>query len=639
MITYTEKQLRDLTFSSTKEWLMTDSDGGFSSSTVSFMNMRRQHSLLTVSVNQPLKRMTLLNKIDEEVIIDGKSYFLGSNQYPGTTFPEGYKLLNKFTFDYFPQVTFGLEGCQLSKKLLMPKRSSSVFLHYENQSKKEMTLRLLPLLSFRLKDSLRKAGDGFLVDELPDGVRIIAEMNLPKLYLKLSQMYNTTPESRWYFNFIYSHDADIYEDDKEDLYNIGYWETELEPGKGVTLAASTRDLGEFDYGEIERRYIEYIDQIRASSHLSKKYFHLADIAANHIVKSRAIRSEAIMVGYPYGSITVRETLLSLDGISNVADDAYDMPHSTNEIIERHKIGEPTHGTNYERDFLYDLIANKMSGAFPSGIDEETLHINYDDPQIPLYFVMALARFAVKDTGKSIMVRYLPIMEEAIDVITQNCLGGTMSADSSLLIVDGTSRDDLSKIALNASVNALWYNLLKLVDDTKSSMVTDSSQPRPPSAHSATAAKISETYFETFFNDDGSYKNSDGKNNVTSEMVMPLIVHNSPLDEEQRSKVCKILVAKFLDSFGNHSAHNSPHHACNLAAIYLTEASSQMKDCERELGSMKWYIKKLLSLEEFTNCVDGLPKCGNVGFGRNLQDISSAVVAGEAIRLVKKLQMK
>ena len=53
--------------------------------------------------------------------------------------------------------------------------------------------------------------------------------------------------------------------------------------------------------------------------------------------------------------------------------------------------------------------------------------------------------------------------------------------------------------------------------------------------------------------------------------------------------------------------------------------------------MKWYIKKLFSLEEFTNCVDGLPKCGNVGFGRDLQDPSSAIVASEAIRLVKKLK--
>ncbi len=597
---------------------MADGDGGFACSTVSFMNTRRQHSLLTISLSPPLKRLTLLNKVDEEVMIGEKSYFLGTNQYPGTVFPTGYKLLKNFTFDYFPSVTYDLDGNLFTKKILMPKRSSSVFINYQNHSRMTMTLRLLPLLSFRWKDSLKKAGGGFLTDELPDGVRIIADTTLPRLYLKLSRIYATSPESHWYYNFIYPHDHELFEEDREDLYNIGYWETDLEPGREVTLAASTRDLAEFSYNEIEARYIESIDRIRTASGLPKKYVHLADIASNHIVQNKEIRTAAIMEGYPYGGINVRETLLSLDGCSYVTDKE-----------------------SYEQDFLHDLASNEANGFLPSSMNEETLQVNYGDPQVPLYFAFALARYASKERSLDFVRRYLPILENAIETIMDNYGGRTAAGDSPLLDVakhdqslhsETPSADGSSRVTENACVNALWHSLLRLVGESKSAIGASS-------GYSETAAEIESAYFETFFNYDGSYRESRDKIEVSSEMVMPLIVPSSPLNEGQRTLVCKSLVSKFLDSLDSHSIHDSLHHECNLVAMYLTEACNEVKDCEGEFGHLKWYIVKLFGLQEFTNCVSGLPKCGMSVIERYPRNLSSSVMAGEAIRLIKKLKLK
>ncbi|MCL5268750.1 MAG: glycogen debranching enzyme N-terminal domain-containing protein [Bacteroidetes bacterium] len=609
MITYDQNQLRDLSVSSAKEWLLTDGDGGFASSTISFMNTRRQHSLLTVSANTPLKRLTLLNKVDEEVIIDNKSYFLGTNHYPGTIFPDGYKHLSRFVFDYFPEVTFDLDGCQLTKKVLMPKRSSSVFIHYENNSKKAITLRLLPLVSFRWKDALKKADDGFLVDELPDGIRIIADMSLPKLYLKLSQIYNTSPESYWYYGFIYAHDADKYADDREDLYNMGYWETELEPGKGLTFAGSTRDLAEFDYDEIESHHIEAIDKVRMASALPANHLHLADIASNHVVRNKAIRSSAIISGYPYGSMAIRETLLSLDGISYVSEN----PH-------------------YENALLYDVASNEVNGVFPSAIDEATLNVSYDDPQMPLFFAIAVARCADKEKKQDCVRRYLPLLENAIEIIGENSLGGTKIKESGLIDVCADMEESLAKTAKNAVVNALWYNLLKLVEQSRTTNGSFSSDSEP-------TAEIETSYFDSFFGPDGNHRNINARDGVTLDMVMPLVVPFSPLTEEQRSKVCKALVRRFLHNYADERTHEAPNHDCNLAAIYLTESSSQLEGCKEEYEKMKEFVGGLLRLERFSNCVSGLPKCGNDRAERRPQDISSSVVVGESIRLIKKLKLE
>jgi glycogen debranching enzyme len=603
VITYSQKQLRDLAFSSSKEWLLADGDGGFSFSTVSFMNTRRQHSLLTVSLNHPLKGLTLLNKVDEEVIIEGKSHFLGSNYYPGTVFPEGYKLLSKFVFDHFPQATYDLSGCQLSKSVLMPKRSSSIFVHYENHSKKSLILRLLPLISFRPKDSVKKSDESFLIDELPDGIRIIADMNLPRLYLKLSQIYGTSPESHWYYNYIYPHDPGSYEDNREDLFNMGFWETELEPEKGLTLAASTRDLGEFDFAKIESRCIEDANKARSTSGLPRKYSYLADSALNHVVNNNSFRTPAIIAGYPYGRINICEMLFTLDGISYVLRD-------------------------FDREFLHELASNEMSGMLPSAIDEETLRVNYDNIQIPLYFAFALARRAEKEESTEWARRYLPLLEAGIEIIMSSRSYETALKGSPFLFSNRDGTDGPSWTVENAFINALWYNLLKLVDNIKSAIEASA-------LYSETISEITASYYRSFYEEDGSYKDVGSKTEIDFKMTVPLIVPHSPLGEEEKTKICRILVSKFLGLFGNTDAHSCPDHSCNLAAIYLLEASRQLKGCKKQSGDIKRYIEKLLALQSFTNCVDGLPRCGAV---EHSQDISSSVVTAEAIRVIKKLKL-
>ncbi len=609
MISYGQKQLKDLSVSASKEWLLTDGDGGYSSSTISFMNTRRQHSLFTVSANFPLMRLTLLNKLDEEVIVEGKSYMLGTNHYPNTIFPEGYKFINKFVFDHFPRITFDLEGTQIVKKVLMPKGASTVFCRYENNSKKAVTLRLLPLISFRAKDALRKSGDGFLVDELPDGVRIIADMNLPKLYLKLSQIYATSPESRWFYDFVYDHDSRLYESDREDLFNIGFWETELDPGKGLTFAASTRDLAEFDYTEIEARYVESIEKTRSSSGLGRRYVYLADFASNHLVQSRAIRSRTILDGYPYGSISMKDSLLALNGLSYASD-------------------KP----NFEQDYLYEMVSNEMSGAFPSTMDETTLHINYDDPKIPLYLALEVKRCAEKEGNDDCLRRYLPILEDAAEIIQQNNLGGKRLGGTSLLDVSSGKPEGLRASVENGLVNALWYNLIRIINEARSG-----AEAHP--GYDEVAAEIESQYFAAFFESDGLYKDLQDDFIVTPEMSLPLSLPFSPLTSEQREKVYRQLAPQLMRMFETTSLHSSPGHECNLAAIYLAEAGNSLTSCKEETLEIREKLTQLFTLHEFTNCVDGLPLCSAGGDGPFPTDVSSSVMTGEAIRVIKKLRFR
>jgi len=142
------------------------------------------------------------------------------------------------------------------------------------------------------------------------------------------------------------------------------------------------------------------------------------------------------------------------------------------------------------------VTNEQSGALPSTIDESTFQVNYDDPTIPLYFAVALKRCAGRENGADCLRRYLPFLENAVEFILQNNFIGTPIGGTHL--IDTTSEKPVpphSRIT-NAAVNALWYNLLKVVDEAKSTTEALAN-------YTEIAAEIESDYFDSFFDDEGN----------------------------------------------------------------------------------------------------------------------------------------
>ena len=58
----------------TKEWLVTNGLGGYSSSTILGLNTRKYHGLLIAAFNPPVNRWVLLTKLQETIQIKEKSF-------------------------------------------------------------------------------------------------------------------------------------------------------------------------------------------------------------------------------------------------------------------------------------------------------------------------------------------------------------------------------------------------------------------------------------------------------------------------------------------------------------------------------------------------------------------------------------
>src|SRR3954464_13459938 len=147
MIHFDERTCRNLDEAVAREWLETNGLGGYASSTVIGLNTRRYHGLLVAATKPPVGRMVLLSKVEETLIVGGRSYELSCNRYPGVIHPQGHVYLKGFRQEPFPTFVYEVGGIVVTKSVFMVNGENSVVIEYT--ADKPCALELRPLIAFR----------------------------------------------------------------------------------------------------------------------------------------------------------------------------------------------------------------------------------------------------------------------------------------------------------------------------------------------------------------------------------------------------------------------------------------------------------------------------------------------------------
>ncbi|HCI79644.1 MAG TPA: hypothetical protein DHW02_08135, partial [Ktedonobacter sp.] len=126
---------RNLDETTTREWLITNGAGAYASGTVAGMLTRMEHGLFVASTPETVTPHLLLAKIDEEVVFDERTYYLGTNEYrDGTLNPSGFVHLETFRLDEgFPVFTYrlgGIDGIMLEKRIWMQSGRNTTYIQY-----------------------------------------------------------------------------------------------------------------------------------------------------------------------------------------------------------------------------------------------------------------------------------------------------------------------------------------------------------------------------------------------------------------------------------------------------------------------------------------------------------------------------
>jgi len=125
----------DLNETVSREWLITNGLGAYAAGTVAGMLTRMEQGLLVACPPDTNVPQLLLAKIDEEVVFDQRTYYLGTNEYrDGTLNPSGFVHLETFRLEEgFPVFTYrlgGIDGIVLEKRIWMQQGRNTTYIQY-----------------------------------------------------------------------------------------------------------------------------------------------------------------------------------------------------------------------------------------------------------------------------------------------------------------------------------------------------------------------------------------------------------------------------------------------------------------------------------------------------------------------------
>ena len=137
-------QFRTLQEGLEKEWLLTNGIGGLANSTVVGASNRMHNGYLTVSMNPPADRYTVLSNVWESVTIDGKEYDLAAQEYIGYE-KKGYEYLNRFELDILPTYYYQVQDVTIKKTISLEYGKNTVVVCYEVENgMEEASLHITP---------------------------------------------------------------------------------------------------------------------------------------------------------------------------------------------------------------------------------------------------------------------------------------------------------------------------------------------------------------------------------------------------------------------------------------------------------------------------------------------------------------
>jgi glycogen debranching enzyme len=222
----------------TREWLLTNERGSYSSSTILGCNTRGYHGLLVGSLNPPVNRIMALSNCLEMVIFKGQSFNLSTFEFHDKFTPDGFTHLKQFRQDFGVHFDYKLSaGLQTENKLNLTKSiyllrdKDTVAMVYDFAIVQEpVDFILRPFIGLRDFHTLQQSHAPLCYKQFGDSVLIRHDVpNSCELLLNCPSV-NFVVDRQWWFNFVYRNNKERGQDFTEDLWTPGFFKHRIFPG-------------------------------------------------------------------------------------------------------------------------------------------------------------------------------------------------------------------------------------------------------------------------------------------------------------------------------------------------------------------------------------------------------------------------
>lgn len=458
-VTFSKK---DLVNPFDKEWLDSNLEGSYASSTIGGLNTRKYHGLLVSHIPELGGDYVLLSKLDPSILFENKEYELGINQYPGTIHPNGHQFLDSFLPQPFPKSIYEIKetGIKVSQEVLMPMGKNGTLIRYGIlKTPKAIKLRIYPLLAFRNSHTLTKRNFSLnpRVEKINDRLivyKLHPYATLPELFFTSSTHFEFFASPRWNLNVQYSEEQKRGFDFQEDLFCPGIIEQELNEGETLTLQFSTI-FPTVDPNSLWKKEEERRKKIQRNYSTPKDLIGSLKMQSEHLLTNDQISGWSIIAGRPWFGIWGRDTMISLPGLTFYSG-RIDLGL---EILKNY--------CNYEKNGLLPNYLPTKKGESPS----------YNSIDASLWFFWTLQEY-LKITGdiKTLVKNFSPVLFRITKAYLES-LPELLTCKSNCLLWAGNEKTQITwmdakvngfpvtpRHGFAVEINALWYNALCFLDN-------------------------------------------------------------------------------------------------------------------------------------------------------------------------------
>ncbi len=517
-----------------REWILTNSRGGFASGSIAGCNTRRYHGLLTGALTPPANRVAALSNCLESITLDNETVELASFEFDNGIAPQGYKYIRQFRRDIGVHFDYDLGGVKFTKSIYLLPDTDAVTIVYDFERVcKELDFSIRPFAAMRDFHALQKS-TAMMRAEWQDDALVIGsrQKEYGQLLLRSEDMRFEWDE-QWWHNFMYRKEHQRQQDCLEDLWSPGTFKTTIYSPCKVVLWASLSQCGAEDQGldfdletildSLMLRERELTDNTLTDDPLLLTLYS----AAGQFVVERNIGGEhtaTILAGYPWFLDWGRDTFISLGGLL-LSTGRFETAASV----------------------LNTFAAAADKGMIPNRFDDYSGVIHYNSIDASMWFVHAAFEYLrLSGDMQTFSVTLLPAIRWIIGAYETGTRFG-IRADDDGLITGGDEDTQLTwmdakcegvaftpRYGKTVEINALWYSGL-----CRLAAFYEDKDAREEKTYRAKADKAGQSFTKLFWNEEKGFLNDcilpDGTIDASlrPNQIYAVALADSPLSQGQK----------------------------------------------------------------------------------------------------------
>jgi len=517
-----------------REWLLTNSRGGFASGSVAGCNTRRYHGLLTGALTPPANRVVALSNCLESITLDSDTVELASFEFDNSIAPQGYKYIGQFRRDIGVHFYYDLGGVKLTRSIYLLPDTDAVAIVYDfERVYKEFDFSVRPFAAMRDFHTLQKSTTRMGAEWQDDIVTVASSRRECGQLLLKSEDMRFEWDEQWWYNFMYRKERQRKQDCFEDLWSPGIFKTTIYSPCKVVLWASLTQCGaeeqalDFELETILDSLVLHERELTDNALSNDPLLLNLYSAAGQFVVERNIGGEhtaTILAGYPWFLDWGRDTFIALPGLLL----------STG----RFKTAASVLST-------FAAVADK--GMIPNRFDDYSGIAHYNSIDASMWFVHAAFEYLrLSGDMQTFSINLLPAIRWIIGAYETGTRFG-IHADDDGLITGGDKDTQLTwmdakcggvaftpRYGKTVEINAIWYSVLRRLTD-----FYKGKDDREEKIYRTKADKAGQSFEKIFWNEEKGFLNDcilpDGTIDASlrPNQIYAVALADSPLTQGQK----------------------------------------------------------------------------------------------------------